>query len=243
MFETRDSRDSARRSGRFTRFNPAASSKAGQGATPFAPSQLPNLLAWYRYGMGITVSTGVSQWNDASGNGYNLLQGTGADQPALQSDGSILFNGTSHFLAATFTANQPVTQYIMVKQVTWTASTNKITDGVAATGGINQITSTPSIGMNAGSALGTDSNLAVGKWGVVSVVMNGASSSIKVNSNAATSGAGGSNNPGGLTVGAVSGGASLWTNIQVKEIIMYSVAHTSDQQNMLINYLSTYGLG
>jgi len=55
----------------------------------------------------ITESGGsVSQWNDKSGNGFDVAQGTGANQPTLITAGQngldvIDFNGTSHNLIRT----------------------------------------------------------------------------------------------------------------------------------------------
>jgi hypothetical protein len=50
----------------------------------FSPSDISGLVAWYDASNAgsITESGGaVSQWNDLSGNGYHLTQGTGANQP------------------------------------------------------------------------------------------------------------------------------------------------------------------
>lgn len=42
--------------------------------------------AWYRSDQGTTIATGVSQWNDLSGNANHLTQGTGSAQPSLVSN-------------------------------------------------------------------------------------------------------------------------------------------------------------
>lgn len=39
------------------------------------------LEAWYKADTGVTVATGVSQWDDQSGAGHHLLQATAANQP------------------------------------------------------------------------------------------------------------------------------------------------------------------
>lgn len=51
----------------------------------------------------ITIATGVSQWDDKSGNGYNISQGDTTKQPALVSAAQngqdiIRFNGTDEYL-------------------------------------------------------------------------------------------------------------------------------------------------
>lgn len=63
--------------------------------------------AWYDATVpsSITIATGVSQWNDLSGNGRHLTQGTGDDQPATNSRtinglNVLDFGGTSDHLDA-----------------------------------------------------------------------------------------------------------------------------------------------
>jgi len=59
-------------------------SAASGGSPPFTPASIPNLLAWYDAadaGTIIQTAGSVSQWNDKSGNAYNVTQGTGASQP------------------------------------------------------------------------------------------------------------------------------------------------------------------
>ena len=203
------------------------------------PQSFANLEAWYRFGAGITVATGVSVWADQSGkSGRNLLQATGANQPALQSDGSILFDGIAHFLkTAAFTLNQPNTVYLRFRQVTWT-NNDKITDGVSGSSLIFQGGGSPQIFLNAGVVNNGDGNLAVNTYGSVAAVFNGASSVIQVNTNAPTSTNAGTNNAGGFTLGAASNGTAPG-NIQVKEVIIYSAAHDATTRATIIAYLST----
>jgi hypothetical protein len=51
--------------------------------TGFTPRQIPGLGLWLdgADSSSITTATGVSQWNDKSGNGYNLTQGNTGSQP------------------------------------------------------------------------------------------------------------------------------------------------------------------
>lgn len=43
----------------------------------FTPSDISGLKLWTRFNSGITeTGSGVSQWDDVSGNGNHLLQGT-----------------------------------------------------------------------------------------------------------------------------------------------------------------------
>lgn len=200
---------------------------------------LGNLSGWWRYGFGITTATGVSQWSDQSGSGKHLVQATGSAQPALQTDNSILWDGTNHWMQASFTLNQPFTRYALFKQVTWTAG-DQLFNGVTATTLIAQNPTTPSLRLNAGSGAADNSNLAVDSYGAVAWIFNGASSLIQVNTTTPTTGDAGANNAGGLTIGN-SGSPTLGGNIQVKEIIQYSVAHDAATRATVISYLSRVG--
>lgn len=200
--------------------------------------------AWFRFNEGITVTgSGVSQWDDVSGNARHLLQGTDAARPALQADGSILFNGTSHFLkTAAFTLNQPTTVVLVVKQVSWTIN-DRFFDGNAALGGVLFMSATtPTIAIFAGSTAASNTNLAVGANGVVSAVFNGASSLIQVNANAATTGNAGANNMGGFTLGA--DGANLnFGNIQVYEAAIFpSAISAADRARVAAGLMAKHGI-
>jgi hypothetical protein len=90
------------------------------------------LKAWYRADQGITLATGVSQWNDLSNNGYHLTQSNTAKQPIYtSSDGyfnnqaSMTFDGSNDCL---FNANMPCgfnTTFVVLilKQITWASQT------------------------------------------------------------------------------------------------------------------------
>jgi hypothetical protein len=70
----------------------------------WTPSQL-DIEMWYNDESSITTSTGLSQWNDISGNNYHLTQGTGSQQPTVNPTGldgkrTIEFDGTNGGLFA-----------------------------------------------------------------------------------------------------------------------------------------------
>jgi hypothetical protein len=190
--------------------------------------------AWFRRGDWTVTGSGISQWNDSSGNGRHLLQGTDAARPAGQSDGSVLFNGTSHFLkTAPFTLNQPTWVVMALKQVSWTGN-DRIFDGNAQNAcALFQGIATPGLRIYAGSSLSQNSELAVGVAGVVSAVFNGASSSLRVNNTAATTGNPGTNNMGGFTL-AANGANTEPSNIQVYEVALFPIAPSAAQQDRAI---------
>lgn len=86
-----------------------------------------NLRLWLKADAGVTTATGVSQWNDQSGNGLNATQVTGANQPTFSANSlnfnpTLQFNGTSHRLAtgntSLFSANNSPVSFFTVFNTT-----------------------------------------------------------------------------------------------------------------------------
>lgn len=194
--------------------------------------------AWFRYGQGITVTgSGVSQWDDASGNARHLLQGTDTNRPALQADGSILFDGVDNFLkCSAFTLNQPMTLYLLGKMVAWAVSTYWCDGNSTASMGIQMATGSPGFRLVAGASTAVTNDLAVSVNGVISAVFNGASSVLQVNNGAPITGNAGASNAGGFMLGAnaIPGG---YANVQIKEAIIFPVAHDSATRKRIVDYL------
>ncbi len=54
---------------------------------PTMPTDINNLLAWYKAdALSLNNDDAVSAWADSSGNGYNLSQGTAANQPVFKTN-------------------------------------------------------------------------------------------------------------------------------------------------------------
>jgi hypothetical protein len=200
-----------------------------------------NPAAWFRFGQGITSAGGlVSQWNDQTTNARHLKQATGTNQPALNADGSILFDGVDNFMKCTaFTLNQPETVYVLFQQVTYTGGF--VFDGNALDAGeVLQQGSSPELRMFAGTLLPSITSLAVGVYGILVCVFNGASSSFQHNLNSPTTGNCGAANMGGFTL-AAKGDNTVWGNIQVKECIIFAGAHDAATRTLVIGYLASVG--
>lgn len=205
---------------------------------------LTGMVAWYRKGIGITVATGVSQWSDQSGNNRHLTQATGANQPALQGDNTILFDGVNDYLkTSSFTLVQPSTVYILGQQVAWTYGRYWFDGAGLNGGGILQAGNSGGNVANrltyfAGSYPTGSVDLSLGTYSVVQVVFNGASSLIQLDAAAAVTGTTGANSLGGITLGAA-GNNGVNGNIRIKEVIVYSVAHDATQRAAVRAYLAT----
>ncbi len=196
--------------------------------------------AWFRYGLGITVVTGVSQWNDQSGNARHLLQATGTAQPALQADNSILFDGTDDFLKCTgFTLNQPETVYVLFNPVTY-VNVDYIHDG-NTTDSLNCAftAASPQYAIFAGAFV-LNNNLTIGSYNVIASVYNGTSSVAQVNNTAPATGNAGAANAGGFLLGA-NANPGNFGNIQVKEAIVFAAAHDAPTRARVISYLGQVG--
>lgn len=207
-----------------------------------------NTKAWYDKDENITKdgSDLVSVWGDKSGNGNDLEQlGLVTLRPLWSAD-EILFDGVSHYMkTGTFTLSQPTFIYMVVKQVTWVAD-RKFFDGFTNnTGRVEQynIGASPQLVAHAGGTPSpANSNLAVGAYGILRVLYNGANCSFQINATAKTSGNYGSGDMAGFSLACRASGASRG-NIGVKEIIIRSVADSDADSLLIYNYLkSKYSL-
>lgn len=212
--------------------------KARAGGNSGPPSA--NRVAWFRRGIGITsAANAVSAWADQSGLAHHLLQATGANQPTLQGDGTIITDGVSDFMQAIFTLNQPVTTYVRAKIIALPAANTYLCDG-SVNGGATVLTDTSGTGAAnayAGVNLPVPGGLPIGSWFTFTFVANGASS---VTQAAGAEGAGnaGTFNPGGLTIGSSNAG-TFPINAQYAEIIQYAAAHDAATRAQVRAYLST----
>lgn len=190
-----------------------------------------NTVANYQLGVGLTGTTNASAWANQIGAAGPLLQATGANQPAIQADGSLLLDGATDYMQAAFTLAQPTTVYAVVNPISWT-DIDYIFDGfTVATLGLQQATATPSVRQtgNLGAA-NANTNLTVGAYHLFTGVWNGATSSSRVDSTAEVA----TGNPGttaadGFTLG-VQGSTGNFGNIQVKEIIIRKAADSAATQ-------------
>lgn len=113
----------------------------GSSGPTFTPALLLNTfnLAWYdaNDASTITIATGVSQWNDKSGNARNLTQGTGGSQPTYDAvNKKVTFNGSSQYLfnsSPFMYANNQIAIYAVVN-VTGVNGATLIGEGSSASG-------------------------------------------------------------------------------------------------------------
>ena len=188
----------------------------------------------------------LSVWADLSIAGNNLTATDNTKKQPIWTSGGILFNGTTNFLTTTdYVQAQPVSIYIVIKQVTWTINDRFINGrGGGDRCMIYSADATPGIAVNGGTSNSTISNnLAVNTWGVIRVIFDGASSKFTVDDHDAITGSWGTNAPTGFTLGANQLGTAQWSNIQVKELIYRSAADSDAVSDTIYTYLvNKYGL-
>ena len=208
----------------------------------FLPSQVDGLVLWPRFNQGITViDSGVSQWDDQSGEGNHFKQAVDANRMTKEADGSVLGNGVDQFLQTdAITLNQPTEIFILVNPITWT-STDRIFDGRTNNGGtLQQSGTTPQLRMlSVSTALGNISPV-LNIYSVIMTVFNSTSSILQLNNDSPVTGDAGAGSMGGFTLGA-NGSLSQFGNAQVKELAVYDATLDAASRLQIINYLARVG--
>lgn len=220
--------------------------RASTSAPAWTPAQLSPQL-WVKSDTGITIVTGVSQWDDQSGNSNHLTQGTGTRQPtvvaaALNGIQGIQFDGTSDLMnAPAFARTAPSTVFLVMRQDTWTANDVIFESGTTGSFACFQRTASPNMSLLSGAFL-DNNNLAVGAFGLVTCIFNGVSSVFQVQSTAESTGDSGASAANGFTLGARPTTTSF-SNITVMEVVvMDGVASTPQRDEFKAYVLARYNI-
>lgn len=207
------------------------------------PSDIPGLEAWYDAdNLGLADNAAVRSWPDSSGHLRDLLQGTAANQPTLQTNelnghSVVRFDGTNDYLTTAFglTLAQPLRIFVVAKSAT--ASGHRVVDGIDGTNRAAMYgvpSSTWRMWATGAEVIGPtrDAN-----YHIHYVRFTGATSTIRVDGGAGTTGNPGAAGLAGLTIGAGQDLAAFHDG-DIAEIIVYSSTLTFAQLNALGRYLS-----
>ena len=176
----------------------------------------------------------------------DLYQGVQANQPIFSVSGGYniaTFDGSNDYLkSAPFSLSQPESVYFTGSQVSWT-TLKPFFDGNSATERmkVGQITTTPNLAMYAGTAdVADNTGLAVGVRGVISALFSAAASTLRINTQSATTGNPGSQNGNGFMIG---GNTPLnqFGNITFSQALLRSVADDSALSARIIRYFMRIG--
>jgi hypothetical protein len=191
----------------------------------------------YRSDLGITNvadDTAIAAWPDISGNGYNLTQSTGGDQPTFYKSTTaklinglpaVWFSGAQYMVNTTIpTTSQPVTMVVVgIYTSSFSGTPVMLADGSAAHAVELAAGATPTLEMYAGTVLGGGTPV-LGDLYLQIGVFNGSSSLLRVNGTALESGAAGSNAfTGGVVVGASASIAQFLTGA-ISHVIIFPYA-------------------
>lgn len=182
-------------------------------------------VKWFDYLQNLTAdgSNLISSWDNVSGIpgiiAGALLQAVGTNMPLLTATG-VLFDIDNFMKTAPFTLEQPTMIYIVVKQVSWTSGDYILDGNTNSSGSVIQTSTSPGLKTYAGTLSTQNDNLAVGAYGIIRCLFNGASSKFQINETAAITADFGSVDMGGFTLGAQGDGGSKWSNIETPEIVI-----------------------
>ena len=182
--------------------------------------------------------TSGTTWAASTGEVWTINNAVGANKPAQIVDrSSLLFDGVAHYLkTAAFTLNQPLTVYLVARQITSVLNAT-LYDGMTSNSGrLYTSTTTPNTLLAYAGNPGPSVSPTVGNYCVTANVINGASSSLSLDAGSASLGNSGSSAPGGFSLGGNSAGVTP-SNIQVLALVAYSVAHDASTQTKVYNFL------
>jgi len=186
-------------------------------------------------GQTVTINTTGATGARISG-ARDLFNGVAASQPILTiaATGNYLtFDGSNDYLkAAAFALGQPVSIYGVLNQLTWTINDILLDGNTNGSMQLYQSVTTPSLQQYSGGGGAASSGLALNTNGVVTSIVNGAASFLRINRAAAATGNPGAGTPNGFTLGAAGNGASP-ANITVSEVLVYPAAHDEIAQQRM----------
>lgn len=205
----------------------------------------PGLAAWYRADRGVTVATGVSQWDDQSGNARHLLQATAVSQPVFSASAgpnglpALTFDGSNDSMEANMALTQPTTIYAIFKQVTWIAGRTLLDGDPVNAIRVLQTNAgvTPQIEITAGATACNNGNAPVGVWVSGCFLFSGAASLTRINNTAEATGNAGTASATSLVLGADGGGFGDFGNVAFSEVLVYNAAHDPTTRAAIISYL------
>lgn len=183
----------------------------------------------------------VWRWYDKSGQMNHLIQETATDMPIYVSSGfgssnrpNLTFDGVSDFIEKTgITQNQPMTIFIAGQSA---GNNQTFFDGDDGTNTVKISKTATNYNVNAGNLLNGDVNNTNDV--LITLVVNGGSSSIQINNATAITGNAGANVLDAFRLGKDNAGAEL-LNGKINTVIVYNSALDSSNIDRLKEYINT----
>jgi hypothetical protein len=232
--------------------NMAAGSGSVTSDGDFSPSGISGLQLWLDADDSETITLNgstVSQWNDKSGNGYNVSQGTASNQPtytasALNSKNVVRFDGNDELTNGSATVvggSTNRTVFVVLNSTAGTIAYGVTLGDSTSTGQSFGVSRELAVRVNSGNRVWSTAVDAT--HAIVTIVLDGTSttdlSAWKNGSSLTTSSTGTQtiNTATGIIVGNGPSGGNL--NGDVAEIIVYNSALSTSDRQSVESYLST----
>ena len=220
----------------------------------FSPLDISNIQFWFDASDSSTItkdgSDRISQWDDKSGNGFDLLQATAGNQPLLEAAGQngldvVDFAGDRFMQTVSFTAiSQPNTIVGTCLFPVNDSENRKIFSGIVGTSRHQFFKETVADDWNmfAGTTLqGTKTGVA-NTWKEFFTLWKTTSSILEIDGASVASGDVGSQTLTGLTVAAQHDGSEQFGDNKVGEIIGYDKEVSGTEKTDLMAYLTRWGV-
>ena len=201
-----------------------------------------NLIEHWKLNTGLTQSGGLASSWKGRVQSFNLIA-AGGNRPAVQGDGSLLFDGVTSSgsnMQATFAwVPKGFTVFLQMKQVTWISTDGICDGGINYSGALFQYSSGRGLQAYQGTFTAQNDDLVLNTWATVAYGLSTALDIIQVDANAVTSGSGvAATDMNGFTVGS-NGSKNQNANIQVKEILLYRGVLDATARAAVRAYLAT----
>lgn len=212
----------------------------------WTPGQLsPAPYAWYDATQGITVATGVSQWNDESGNGRNLSQAGTSAQPSrtvgAKGQASVNFSRSSSQIltsSATFTLGSGFEIFIVAAGLSVSTGTNC---WWAFTGDVGLCSGVTTTQVTFGSGSPSILNPTTPNYVVDVVCTSGTNCTIALNGGSTTSGSPSGSLPSNVFSLGGFPGFSDYVTLNIREVVVLSGTSLSTaNRNLLQQYFGYY---
>lgn len=209
------------------------------------------LFAWFQQNVGLLNGSdvfpsngeAVKTWQDQSGNGRHITQGSAGKRPTYNTGGGITFdNAADRSLEITgLTLAQPFTVYIKMRPDTWGGNNRIIEFNGTGPVLIWFSGSEPEVkAFAAGGNIGPV-NLATGVAGVVSVVFNNpagaTASSIQLDDGSPSTGDPGNGGLNAISLGQGVGSGGAGADMTAYEVLIYSGAHDGAARTAVLAHL------
>jgi hypothetical protein len=175
--------------------------------------------------------------------GLFIKQQTSTKQPNFHFSGGfndhsfLRFDGIDDALKGTYTLDQPFTRVLVCKPSRSDDTTGTVADGGSLSSTIAYLVGADTFGINAGTLL-QQASVESTNWHYLLLEYNGASSKIYVDGGTPTIGNAGTNNSGGLTLGARGNETTDPGDCDVAEVVDYSRILSDTEKDILFSYLA-----